>query len=192
MMRSKTLLAVLAVGLLAGLVWIGVAYRARPVPMASVDRRELARRDGRWFRLTETNAFTGIMLDHFPNGALMARSMISNGLGNGVSETWYTNGQIQMRESFRNGISDGVRDKWYENGNKMSEAVIVNGRVTGLFQSWHENGKVKERIEMKDGEPDGTAWAFYPSGFASAETSVREGKVLNRRTWKDGEYKSIQ
>lgn len=45
---------------------------------------------------------------------------------------------------------------------------------------------------MKQGEPEGIAWAYYPSGFAKAETTVQDGKVLNRRSWKDGEYKTTQ
>jgi antitoxin component YwqK of YwqJK toxin-antitoxin module len=171
-------------------VWLAFPRRAKPAPVMTVAHHDLVLRDGRWYRQTESNAFTGIMLDVYPNGATLAHSAISNGVANGLSETWYTNGQLQMRENFRDGVSDGFRQKWYENGAKMSEANIVDGKITGLFQSWYENGRPKERIEMKAGNPDGVAWAFYPSGFTSAETSLQEGKVLNRKTWKDGEYKT--
>jgi len=188
----KILGAVVALGILGLLVWLALPRHAKPVPVVAVvvPHHDLARHNGRWFRQTDTNPFTGIMLDLYPNGATLARSAISNGLANGVSETWYTNGQIQLRENFRNGVSDGFRQKWYESGAKMSEANIIDGKITGLFQSWFENGKPKERIEMKEGKADGVAWAFYPSGFTSAETALQEGKVLNRKTWKDGEYKT--
>jgi len=40
---------------------------------------------------------------------------------------------------------------------------------------------------MKLGRADGIAWAWYPSGFVKAETTVQNGQVLNRKSWKDGE-----
>lgn len=186
-------LALAAAGLLGLLVWMGIARFGKPKETAplTVSRHDLALRDGRWYRTSETNAFTGLMVDQYPGGTLMARSMISNGLPNGWSETWYTNGQMQIREGFHNGISDGLREKWYENGRKMSEAAIVDGKVTGTFQRWHDNGKLWERIPMKQGEPDGIAWDYYPSGFARAEIAMQDGKELNRKSWKDGEHKTI-
>jgi antitoxin component YwqK of YwqJK toxin-antitoxin module len=180
----KLLLAVAAICAVAIFAWVGRTPR--------VPRHDLVMKEGHWHRLMETNAFTGLMEDSYTNGALMFRSMISNGIPNGWSETWYPNGQMQMREGFSNGLSQGLREKWYQNGQKMSEATIVDGKITGLFQSWHENGLISERIQMKQGHPDGTAWAYYPSGFAKAEVAERDGKELNRKSWKDGEYKTTQ
>jgi len=160
--------------------------------LPTIPRPDLVMRDKIWYKKTETNAFTGYIVETYTNGTLMARSLISNGLPNGVSETWYTNGQLQMREGFRNGISDGLRQKWFPNGRKMSEATLVDGKITGTFQSWHQNGQLAERIQMKDGRPDGIAWAYYPSGFAKAELAEQNGKVLNRKSWKDGEHKITQ
>ncbi len=188
----KLLLAVAAIGVAGALLWERTAPRGTPAAVPPVSRQNLVMRNGRWYKGPETNPFTGLMADLYPSGVLMDRSVISNGLPNGWSESWYTNGQMQVREGFRNGVSDGLREKWFPNGRKMSEATIVDGKVTGTFQSWHENGQLSERIQMKQGEPEGIAWAWYPSGFAKAEIAVRDGKVLNRRSWKDGEYKTSQ
>jgi antitoxin component YwqK of YwqJK toxin-antitoxin module len=196
----RALVVVAVIGGAAAFLWVGKARPVRLVALPTVARHDLVmqermregRREVRWFRVAETNAFTGLMVDSYPNGALMTHSMISNGLANGWTETWYTNGQMQMREGFSNGVSQGLREKWHPNGRKMSEAVIVDGKVTGVFQSWHENGRLSERIEMKQGQPDGIAWAYYPSGFAKAEIAERDGKELTRKSWKDGEYKTTQ
>ena len=190
----KLLLAVAAIGVAGFFVWRGAPHRRQPARLLTppVARHDLTLRDGRWYRLSSTNAFTGVMVDTYTNGAMMARSMISNGLPNGWSETWYTNAQLEVRECFSNGVSDGLREKWYQNGRKMSEATIVAGEVTGTFQSWHENGQLRERIHMKQGKPDGIAWAYYPSGFAKAEIAMQNGNVLNRKSWKDGEHKTSQ
>jgi antitoxin component YwqK of YwqJK toxin-antitoxin module len=161
-----------------------------PVAPAETARRDLIQVDGRWFRQGETNPFTGVMADYYPGGGRLSRCEIANGLPNGLTETWYTNGQIQVRENFKNGTSDGVREKWHENGARLSCATIVAGKVNGTFQSWHDNGQLSERIEMKLGRADGIARAFYASGFLKAETTVRDGQVLERKTWKDGERRS--
>jgi antitoxin component YwqK of YwqJK toxin-antitoxin module len=63
-------------------------------------------------------------------------------------------------------VSNGQREKW---------------------QSWHDNGQLSEQIDMNLGQADGIAWAYYPSGFVKAETTVRDGQILDRKSWKDGE-----
>ncbi len=155
--------------------------------------RDLLERGGRWFLKAQTNtAFTGVMVERFPGGALRARVEISNGWPDGWSETWHTNGVAELREHFKHGVSDGKRERWYENGHKESETCVADGKVNGLFERWHENGQLAERIEMKDGQPVGVAWAWYPDGFVKAETTVETGRPLNRKTWKDGEFKALQ
>jgi antitoxin component YwqK of YwqJK toxin-antitoxin module len=67
----------------------------------------------------------------------------------------------------------------------------VDGKVTGTFRSWHDNGQLSEQIEMKPGRADGLAWAYYPSGFVKTETTMRDGQILNRKFWKDGERAGI-
>ena len=161
------------------------------VPDQKTPRHDLVQTDGRWHRTGETNLFAGWMIDYYPGGARLSRSQISNGLLNGVSETWYTNGQMQVREHFKDGISDGLREKWHENGARLSQATIVEGKVTGAFRSWYDNGQLSEQINMKHGQPDGTAWAYYPSGFVKAETAVDDGKVLARQSWADGQRRQI-
>jgi len=186
--------AVFAVGLVA-VMWIIMARQAtksHPGPPPETPRREMVQNAGLWYRQGQTNPFTGCMVDYYPNGALLSRCEISNGLPNGLSETWYTNGQIQVREHFKDGVSHGQREKWHENGSRLSLAMIADGKVNGTFRSWYDNGQLSERIEMRAGKPDGTAWAYYPSGFLKAETSVHEGDILQRTSWKDGERTAAQ
>ena len=164
------------------------SQRTQSIPPApEMARRELVQNDGRWFQAGHANPFTGIMVDRCPDGSQSLRCEISDGLLNGVCESWYTNGQSQVREHFKNGVSHGLREKWHENGARLSQASIVEGKVSGTFQSWHDNGQLAERIEMKLGKAEGTAWAYYASGFLKAETTVRDGNVLDRKVWKDGE-----
>ncbi len=189
----KLLAAVALVGALAALF---VCLRRSPAPRAAVPAREVLRHDllqigGRWHRTGETNLFSGWMVDYYPTGARLSRSQIAKGLLNGVSEAWYTNGQMRVREHFKDGISDGLREKWHENGARLSVATIVEGKVTGTFRSWYDNGQLAEQINMRFGQPDGTAWAYYPSGFLKAETRLQDGCVLEQKTWKEGDMKTL-
>ena len=143
--------------------------------------------EARWHYKGKTNLFTGCMVDYSTNGFQVWRSMITNGLPNGLCETWYTNGQLQMREYFKDGYSDGVREKWYSSGAKLSQASIVKGQVVGVFKSWHENGHLNEEIEMQAGKPQGKAWSHYPSGCLKSASVVSNGAVLEQKCWKDGE-----
>ena len=185
---------------LAGLgFWLLPRRSAQPnQEWPALARTNLVFHENRWHFLPQTNGiqggrlpfgapYTGWMLDYSPNGLLLSRAAVSNGLLNGVTEGFYTNGLLQIREHYKNSLAHGLRQKWHENGQLKSEATIVEGKLEGSFRSWHENGQLAERIEMKDGNPDGKAWAFYPSGFAKAETEVHAGKIIAQTTWEDGQ-----
>lgn len=169
------------------LVHLHQPHKTEVLPV--VARTDLLFQNGLWFRHSDTNVFTGWMVETYPDGSLCSRAAVTNGLLNGLSEGYYTNGQIQIREYYQDSVADGLREKWYENGQKKSEAMIIAGKLQGTFRSWHENGQLAEQIEMKQGNPDGEAWAFYGSGFVKAQTQVQDGRVLARKIWDDGEHR---
>ena len=86
------------------------------------------------------------------------------------------------------GASHGLRIKWHLNGQKLSEVTIVGGKLHGTFRSWHENGTPAEEVELTDGQPDGFSRAYFPSGFLKSQVTLRNGKVVDQRFYKDGEY----
>jgi antitoxin component YwqK of YwqJK toxin-antitoxin module len=183
-----------AVGVVVVLFWPRAAVKKATAPRPpETAAHDLVERGNRWFLGSQTNSpFSGVMVERFPGGTMRARVEISNGWADGWSETWHTNGMAESREHFKHGVSDGTRDRWYEDGHKESEADIVDGKVNGVFERWHENGQLAEKIQMKDGQPTGVAWAWYPSGFVKAETTLAGGLASNRKTWKDGEFKTAQ
>lgn len=201
-------LAAAIVGVLAG-VWI-FSLRFAQTPMAAhpvavpvaepprdlkapvltgaeVRRDALVLRDERRYAKGASVPFTGLMTEVYGNGALQSRSVISNGLMEGLSEGWYTNGVKQVEELFRGGVSHGLRIKWYESGKKLSAAPIVAGKLDGVFKRWHENGALAETVPMRAGNPNGLAQSFYSSGCFKAEAHLIEGKVVDQKSWADGE-----
>ena len=169
---------------------------ACPLPPATpslveLNRTNLMRLQNHWCLVGQTNPFTGVMLEFYPGGARMSRSVISKGLLNGLSQGWFTNGQMQVQETYHDNRSDGLRTKWYPNGQKLSEATIVQGQIEGVFRHWHIDGSLAEEIPRHDGRQEGIGRAYYPSGFLAEEVEVRAGKVVTKRTWKPEDRKKL-
>jgi antitoxin component YwqK of YwqJK toxin-antitoxin module len=177
-----------------GLV-LWVTWRPAPPPPATplleLSRTNLCRLHGSWYQTGHTNPFTGVLLEFYPGGRPMSRSVISNGLLNGLSQGWFTNGQLQIKETYHDNFSDGLRTKWYPNGQKLSEATIVHGQIEGLFRHWHIDGSLAEEIPMHDGHQEGIGRAYYPSGYLAEEVEVRDGRVIRKITYKPGERKGL-
>jgi antitoxin component YwqK of YwqJK toxin-antitoxin module len=159
------------------------------VSSLAVSRTNLVLVGGRLRILGQTNTFSGLMLDYSSAGTLRSRSAVTDGRLHGLSEGWHTNGQLQVTEHFKEGASHGLRTKWHADGSKFSEATIEEGKLHGPFRSWHPNGQLAEDLRMKDGQPDGLAKAYFPSGFMKSRATMRNGSVVEKELWKDGEHR---
>ena len=168
-----------AMGLAA---WLVFPRPSETVP-AQVAPRELERTElklveGRLHRVGETNAFTGLLLDRYPDGTLRSRASVRDGRLEGLCEGWSPNGVLEVSEHFRDGVSHGLRTKWYPNGVRRSEATIERGRIHGHFQRWHEDGSLAESVSMVGGVPHGISRAYHPGGALKAEVMLDQGKVV--------------
>jgi len=146
-------------------------------------RTNLTLIEGRLFEPGRTNPFQGWILDHYPDGTLLSRSEVSNGVLHGLSQGWHTNGTLQIEEHFKNGKSDGLRRKYHANGSLLSEAAIQDARIVGVFRRWYENGQLAEEITMSNGTPHGESRSWYPDGRAKARALVEDGKVTEHESW---------
>jgi antitoxin component YwqK of YwqJK toxin-antitoxin module len=66
--------------------------------------------------------------------------------------------------------------------------MIVDGRLNGLFRRRYETGALAEEVEMKSGEPDGIAKAYFPNGSLKSQTTLKSGRIIGQKMWKDGEH----
>jgi antitoxin component YwqK of YwqJK toxin-antitoxin module len=128
----------------------------------------------------ETNAFSGLMIERYPGGALQSRSALREGLLHGTSEGWFTNGVLQVREHFTNGVSHGLRAKFYPDGRKLSECPVVAGKIDGTFRRWHPNGLLAEEIAMHNNQPHGQSRSFHADGSLKACAVADNGKVTEQ------------
>jgi antitoxin component YwqK of YwqJK toxin-antitoxin module len=152
-----------------------------------VPRSELVLKEGQLYRINQSEPFSGVMVERYPNAALKSRSQIRAGRLDGLSEGWNEKGQLEIRERFVQGVSHGLRIKWYASGAKLSEAMIEKGKLNGPFTRWHENGQIAEQIQMREGEPDGPSIAYHPDGSIKAKATLKMGKVTAQQFWKEGE-----
>ena len=159
----------------------------RPAALLEVPRAQLTLREGHFYQAGGSVPFTGVVTERYPGGSLKCRSVVANGLLEGLSAGWHTNGQQQIEEYFHAGVSHGHRTKWHENGRKQSEADIVAGKIQGVFRRWHPDGALAEEIPMQDGQPEGLSRAYYPSGYLKAQARLRRGEVVEQRSWREHE-----
>ena len=148
----------------------------------TVGRDRLVLREGRWMKTDETNAFTGMMVEFYPDGTMQSRSAVSNGLLHGLSEGWWTNAVLAVREMFREGRSHGLRTKWDEIGNRIAETDIRAGEIEGLHREWHTNGKPSLEVTMARGKAHGLARKWSLEGQLAGQWVLSNGAVVQAIT----------
>ena len=159
------------------------ALRRQPsVSLEQVSRNNLVLQSGRWMKTGETNVFTGLMVEFYPDGTLQSRSVVSNGLLHGVSEGWRTNGVLAVREAFLDGRSHGTRTKWDETGNRIVETDIRAGEIEGLHREWHTNGNPSLEVTMARGKAHGLARKWSLEGQLAGQWVLSNGAVVQAIT----------
>ena len=172
-----------AIGLAVLVTYLQTRQRPKTVQTnVEVDRKELVLKDGLLVRNGQSNAFTGLMLESYPDGNLQSRSAVSNGLLEGLSEGWHTNGVLAVRESFVGGRSHGVRTKWDAASNRIAESSIREAKIHGFHREWHANGQLALDAEMADGQPHGEVWKWSADGLPVGRWILSNGVVLESRT----------
>lgn len=180
----------------AGLAILVIVVRRAPgwgrgtTAAEEVGRDRLVLREGRWMKTDETNVFTGVMLEFYPDGTVQSRSGVSNGLLEGMSEGWWTNGVLAVRESFQAGRSHGLRTKWDTEGHRIAETTIREGRIEGWHREWHTNGRMSLEVAMSEGRPHGLSRKWNPEGGLSGQWSLSNG-VVRQAVTNDVELRNL-
>ncbi len=152
------------------------------VPAEQVSRKQLVLQQGRLMKTSQTNAFTGLMVELYPDGTLQSRSAVSNGLLHGVSEGWHTNGVLAITEVFVSGTSHGTRTKWDAASNRIAETDIREGEIEGLHREWHTNGKPSMEVTMARGKAQGVARKWSLEGELAGQWVMSNGVVIQAIT----------
>ncbi|MBM7774689.1 antitoxin component YwqK of YwqJK toxin-antitoxin module [Actinokineospora baliensis] len=89
-------------------------------------------------------AFTGEVVEHAPNGAVVALTTYFEGLEDGPSAEWYPTGEPKAEGTVRAGSAVGVHKTWHRNGTIATyDEFTDRGKLT-LRRRWDESGTVLE------------------------------------------------
>jgi antitoxin component YwqK of YwqJK toxin-antitoxin module len=154
---------------------------------ASVERKELEIRDGRFHAPGASMPFTGWVLDYYTDGSARLQSAVVDGRLHGESTGWFTNGAVELQEQFQSGLAHGTRTTWHPNGQKRSEGQLREGRQEGRYQQWDDSGRLVAEAEFSDGKPHGLSLAWHADGSLKAEARMQHGEVQERHFYAPGE-----
>ncbi len=172
--------------ILVAVVFLLKGALEQPVePLPELDLSELKKVDGRFYIAGETNVFSGMVVESYEDGSPKSRTVVADGLLDGLSEGWHSNGQKQISESFVAGVSHGPRTKWWPDGTKQSEGMVADGEWEGLYRKWHENGQLSQEIPMKQGKAHGVAKAWFPSGALKSRVELTDGETVKSEFFED-------
>ena len=174
----------LVLGFLAGTILIFLLKPSKrdTVPPEQVSRNQLVLQQGRLMKTSQTNAFTGLMVEFYPDGTLQSRSVVSNGLLHGVSEGWHTNGVLAITEVFVDGKSHGTRIKWDAASNRIAETTIFAGQIHGSHREWYTNGQPALEMSMVDGKAQGLARKWNLDASLAGQWVLSNGVVVQAMT----------
>lgn len=60
-----------------------------------------------------------------------------------IKYAYYDDGNIKERWYETNGIKNGIYESWYDNGNKSLKCTYNNGRKNGPYIMWHNSNEFK-------------------------------------------------
>ncbi len=131
-----------------------------------------SRRDGRRYKVGESNPFSGWVKRRYDDSRRVARLwQYKDGKPNGLYLEWYKSGKKKEYGTFKDGKQEGLWTELRKNGWKKREYTYKDGEFDGPHASWHENGQK---------EIEGTYWAVRNNSHnslnhPSAEDSDGDG-----------------
>lgn len=131
-------------------------------------------------------------------GRVSEEGFLRNGALDGELRV-YSRGRIAGRYQYREGLRHGEAFLCNEAGDTIAEGTYHSGMLHGEWAYMDEWGNLVRRVLFRAGDIQGRAVTFYPSGkpyeFCDYRNGLRdgelltyseEGKLLNRRFFKDG------
>lgn len=86
--------------------------------------------------------FTGVIVEHYPNGEVFQETNYVRGMKEGVSNEYGLGKRLRVRWNYHRGQKDGTQLAWYLEGPKRFEFNYKDGVLDGLQTEWHLNGGV--------------------------------------------------
>jgi antitoxin component YwqK of YwqJK toxin-antitoxin module len=86
--------------------------------------------------------FTGIAIDHWPDGAMASEVAFEDGIQHGLMRGWHPNGALSKEIPYVRGCVRGVMREWHKNGQMKREAEVgARGEVVAS-KEFDEDGRL--------------------------------------------------
>lgn len=119
-----------------------------------IDKSELEKRDGLFYKKNSKKPFTGNYVEYYENKQKESEGSIKDGKEVGTHTRWYRHGTKWKAFIYKD--SDQTKMKcieWYKNGQKKYEGMYEKGRANGISTWWYQNGWKKSEGNYKNGIP---------------------------------------
>lgn len=113
------------------------------------------------YAVNESEPYTGLLIDIYPNGQRKNKIFFKNGKEEGQRTLWYENGQKAIETHFKNGKEEGLKTSWYENGQKAFVINYTGGYKDGWRTSWYLNGQKHTQIEFIGGKKSSSGSIYW-------------------------------
>ncbi len=99
--------------------------------------------------LFDGTPFTGVVVSHYPDGALESEGRYLDGLPQGEQRQWYSNGQLERRWIAIRGKGSSEEWTWRPDGRPRSHRRNEGWRAIEL-EAWDETGRPMDYAELND------------------------------------------
>ena len=117
--------------------------------------------------------FTGNTYRKFDNGRLARKTGYSDGLQDGLLQSWYPNGRLRY---FSAGQKTGIHRGWWPNGRSKFEYYFDNDEHNGAAKEWFDDGKLYRFFHYKMGHEEGLEQMWWADGTIRANYIVKDGQ----------------
>ena len=121
------------------------------ISMSGCSDTQIEERNGLFYKLNETEPFTGTYNGSYPSGKMASEENYKDGKREGLRTDWFENGQKKEESNWKDGIQDGLTTLWYDDGKKKEESHLKDGKLDGLSTFWYETGQLNGKAIFKNG-----------------------------------------
>lgn len=88
------------------------------------------------------------IINYYPNGKILSKFIVINGLYEGNSWGWHENGNLAMKTTWKTGKPNGLTIIWDLNGKKISSDMFKDGLLHGK-SIYYDDGATREEWSYK-------------------------------------------
>lgn len=150
------------------------------VPDTTVEKSALRQNAKRTIWVLGAHPYSGFIESYYPDGSLMERFGVVDGVKQGAFLQWYADGHYKNIANYHQGKLQGEKKAWSSDDAHVLIAHFnfKKGRADGAQTKWYPSGELYKKMNMKMGKEEGLQQAFRKNGDLYANYEAREGRIF--------------